>query len=309
MGPSVCSAMFFFGTGLALRVTRLGPARRHLLPLAARPKTARTPRGKTRTPCSWPLVLREADPGRPQRPLCRTPNTKLCARPPCHGGHSETGCRPHSGSRLADGLCGAGIDPHRQGNARRAGQLLPFCLGAVQRPDARPGLSVGSWARLFGRRGAMAKVTEACDLTRKLAHDDRAQGRPGFTVSRACRPFPPVRRRSGPHRLRADGRGRGRRITGAKSKPCEPPSPALPLSAARRRKPGSPPSGETVRVGVARPALPAHRSACRWPGVWPHATDRQDPGAVLRNWEGQRRLRRERVGTTKKAPAGGARTA
>jgi hypothetical protein len=44
---------------------------------------------------------------------------------------------------------------------------------------------------------------------------------PGFTVSRACRPFPPVRRRGGSHRLRADGRGRGRGrdITGEKVKP------------------------------------------------------------------------------------------
>jgi len=30
------------------------------------------------------------------------------------------------------------------------------------------------------RRGAMAKVTEACDLTRKLAHDDRATDGPGL---------------------------------------------------------------------------------------------------------------------------------
>ena len=154
-------------------------------------------------------------------------------------------------------------------------------------PSARVRFSVRThgldcpWVRglvCSARRGAMAKVTEACDLTRKLAHDDRAKDGPGFTVSRACRPFPPVRRRSGAYRLRADGRsrGRGRHITGAKSKPCGRRSAALPPSAARWRKPGSPPSGETVRVGVAGPLLAA--PSFRLPMAWRAAARHRSSG-------------------------------
>src|SRR4029077_19362751 len=56
--PSVFSAVLFFRHWLVSPHHAARPCRsRHLLPLAARPKTARTPRGKTRTPCSWPLVL------------------------------------------------------------------------------------------------------------------------------------------------------------------------------------------------------------------------------------------------------------
>jgi len=56
--PPVCSAVLFFRHWLGSARDAARPCRsRHLLPLAARPKTARTPRGKTRTPGSWPLVL------------------------------------------------------------------------------------------------------------------------------------------------------------------------------------------------------------------------------------------------------------
>jgi len=81
------------------------------------------------------------------------------------------------------------------GNARCAGQHLAFCLGAVQRPAARPDPSAGSWVRAFvcsARRAAQfygGKVTQARDLTSKLANDDRDEDREGVYgfESRAAR--------------------------------------------------------------------------------------------------------------------------
>jgi len=82
--------------------------------------------------------------------------------------------------------------------------------------------------------------------------------------------------------LMACGRGRGRRLTATSSarngNPMEPLVAGPALSAARRRKPRSPPSGETVRAGVAGPRLAAPQFPTRWPGVRPHATGRQDSG-------------------------------
>jgi hypothetical protein len=158
----------------------------------------------------------------------------------------------------------------RQGDARRAGQHLASHLGAVQRPDARLDPSVvRGFVRLYARPVGPpslfgGKVTQAREHTSKLGNGDRVRDGGGFTVLRACRPVPPVRRRSGPHRLRGDGRGRGRGrdITGEKVKPYAAGRRPPPVSL-QRRTPRSPSSGEPVRAGVARSALPRHRFRSR----------------------------------------------
>jgi hypothetical protein len=70
-------------------------------------------------------------------------------------------------------------------------------------------------------------------------------------------------------------------ITGEKWKPYAPPVAGPATVSQQRRRPKSPPSGEAVRAGPQDPALPPHRCARRWPGMRPHATDRQDSGTVL----------------------------
>jgi hypothetical protein len=61
------------------------------------------------------------------------------------------------------------------------------CLGAIQRPAARPDPSAGSWVRALvcsARRAAQfygGEVTQARDLTSKL-DDNRAKYGWGFTV-------------------------------------------------------------------------------------------------------------------------------
>ena len=174
------------------------------------------------------------------------------------------------------------ITSTRQREARgTAFALLPGCGSASGRTAWIVCGFVGSSVRPVGvlwRRLQRLATSLASSPT------TTAPRTPGFTVSRACRPFPPVRRRGGCHRLRADGRGRGRDITGEKVKPYAAGRRPPPVSRQRRR-PRSPPSGEPVRAGSQDPALPPHRTACRWPGVRPHATDRQGSGAVLSDWE------------------------
>jgi hypothetical protein len=97
----------------------------------------------------------------------------------------------------------------------------PFCLGAVQRPAARPDPPTGSWIRAFvcsARRAAQfygSKVTQARDLTSKLDDDDRAKYGRGFKVLRAA-PSAPAQFAAEAvltaYTLMAAGRGRGRRL-------------------------------------------------------------------------------------------------
>jgi hypothetical protein len=185
MGPSVCSAVLFFRHWFGSARDAARPCRsRHLLPLAARPKTARS-RGERRGHRVRGLwCFEEADPGRPQRPLGRTPNTKLCARPPRHvvtrktvAGHSPAPVRLMSSAApgLISGRC----------SARRAGQHSAVLPGAVQRPTARPDPFVGSCAHRFGLSGRPVLWWQGHagrDLTSKLANDDRAKCGRGLTV-------------------------------------------------------------------------------------------------------------------------------
>jgi len=98
------------------------------------------------------------------------------------------------------------------------------------------------------------KVTQARDLTSKLANDDRDRTARGFMDLRAAPPAPASSPPKRAYRLRVRSMPiptsparRGSRTSRR--------SPAPPPSAARRRKPKSPLSGETVRAGVARPRL------------------------------------------------------
>jgi hypothetical protein len=141
--------------------------------------------------------------------------------------------------------------------------------------------SVGSCGRQFGPSGCYG---EGCGGLRphSQARPRRPrQGRSGFTVSRACR------------RFAAEVGLTAYALMAAAAVATSPASKVKPYAAGRRpppisrqrRRPRSPLSGEPVRAGSQDPALPPHRTAFRWPGVRPHATDRQGSGAVLRYWE------------------------
>ena len=177
----MCCAVLFFSTGLALRMTRLG--------LAAVGICCRPPPGLNRTHAEGRTAehrvrglwcFERLIQSRPQRPLGRTQNTKLCARPPCHGGHYELAAVRTPGPAWPMGSAVLGLI-----------HIDTATLGVPDSiwPSARVRFSVRThgldcpWVRglvCSARRGAMAKVTEACDLTRKLAHDDRAKDGPGL---------------------------------------------------------------------------------------------------------------------------------
>jgi hypothetical protein len=210
-GPPVCSAVLFFRHWLGSARDAARHCRsRHLLRLAARPKTARTPRGRRghRVRGLW-CFERLIRVGHRDRLAERRIPSSAPGRPAMW----SLGKRLPATARLLPGrwaLRRPGLIA-RQGDARRAGQRLASHLGAVQRPNARLDPSVvRGFVRLYARPVGAAqcnggKVTQARDLTSKLANDDRAKYGRGFTVLRACRPRPPVRRRSGPHRLHSDG--------------------------------------------------------------------------------------------------------
>jgi len=161
------------------------------------------------------------------------------------------------------------------------------CGTALGRPawvrfSVRPRDLIRSWVRALVGSACRAaqfyggKVTQARDLTSKLANDDRAKCGRGFTVLRACRPRPPVRRRSGPHRLHSDGlRPRAWSTPTATSSarngnPMEPLVAGPPLSASRRsrdRRLRVRRSGRGRRTAPCRPTVPslmARRAALPW---------------------------------------------
>jgi hypothetical protein len=135
----------------------------------------------------------------------------------------------------------------------------PFCLGAVQRPAARPDPPTGSWIRAFvcsARRAAQfygSKVTQARDLTSKLDDDDRAKYGPGFKVLRAA-PSAPAQFAAEAvltaYTLMAAAAGvvdAYTHITGEKWKPYGAAG-RRPATVGQPAKPRSPPSGEAVRA-------------------------------------------------------------
>ena len=159
-------------------------------------------------------------------------------------------------------------------------------------PSARVRFSVRThgldcpWVRglvCSARRGAMAKVTEACDLTRKLAHDDRAKDGPGLR-------FREPAARSRQFAAEAGLTAYALMAAAAAAVGTSPARSRNPVAAGRRLCHRRPRGGESRgrRLRVRRSgwesrdlSLPPHHSVCRWPGVRPHATDRQDPGGGL----------------------------
>jgi hypothetical protein len=100
-------------------------------------------------------------------------------------------------------------------------------------------------------------------------------------------------------------------ITGDKWKPYEPPVAGPATVGRQEAKPRSPASGETIGAGSQDPALPPHSSLPDGPAggrTPPRVKTRvKTRGRSLET--GRRPLRRKPVGTDKKAPAHGARTA
>jgi hypothetical protein len=113
--------------------------------------------------------------------------------------------------------------------------------------------------------------------------------------------------------LMACGRGRDRRLQRHHRQEMETlwsrRSPAPPPSAARRRKPKSPASGEAVRAGSRDPALPPHSSLPDGPAGGRTPPVVKTRGGLKKTGRRPLRLMRERIGTDKKALDGGARTA
>ena len=157
-----------------------------------------------------------------------------------------------------------------RGSARRAGQHL--AVSAWVRFSVRPRASsvrgfVRSSVRPVGppsstvarsRRPATSPPSSPTTTATRAAR--------GFTVLRACRPRPPVRRRSGPHRLHSDGlRPRAWSTPTATSSArngnrYEPPVAGPPLSAARRRSRDRRLRARRSGRGSQDRALPPHSS-------------------------------------------------
>jgi len=227
---------------LALRVTRLGLVVVGICcrsPPGLKPHARRGERRGHRVRGLW--CYERADPGRPQRSLGRTPNTKLCARQPCHvvtrktvAGHSPAPVRLMSSAApgLISGRC----------SARRAGQhsaVLPRCGSASGRAARSVRGFVRSSVRPVGPPSStVARSRRARDLTSKLANDDRDGDREGVYGFESLSPAPAQFAADAvltAYTLMACGRGRGRALHRPRNgNPVEPLVTGPPLSASRR---------------------------------------------------------------------------
>ena len=168
----------------------------------------------------------------------------------------------------------------------------PFCLGAVQRPAVQPDPSAGSWVR--------ALVSSARPVLRRQGHagprshlqarrrprqvrlgvyglEDLSPASAQFAAEAGLTAFALMAAAAGVVDTYSDITGEKWKPYGAAGLParhCRPADEAE-IAAFGRGGPG----------GVAGPRLAAPQFPPRWPGVRPHATGRQDSGAVLRNWE------------------------
>jgi hypothetical protein len=173
--------------------------------------------------------------------------------------------------------------------AQQGGGLRP--PPAWVRFSVRPRGLIRSWVRGFvrsssARRAAQCnggKVTQARDLTSKLANDDRDEDREGVYGFESLSPAPAEFAAEAvltAYTLMACGRGRGRCLQ--RHHPMEPPV-AGPATVGRQAAEAEIAGfGRGGPGGVAGPRLAAPQFPTRWPGVRPHATGRQDSGAVLR---------------------------
>jgi hypothetical protein len=145
--------------------------------------------------------------------------------------------------------------------------------------------SVSSWVRALVGSARSSHQSYDRGPPQPQARQRRSwQGLRGAYGLERTRPHPAVRRRSAPHRLRPDGRGRGssRRLHPTVRRGVESRPPVRSPSAARRRKWRPPPRGEAVPAGVERPRCAAswYHSLAGGRASGPAATDRQDLAAV-----------------------------
>ena len=196
----------------------------------------------------------------------------------------------------------------------------PFCLGAVQRPAARPDPSAGSWVRALVCSACRAAQFYGGKVTQgPRSHLQARQRRPRqvrlrvygledlspasaqFAAEAVLTAFALMAAAAGVVDTYSD-------ITGEKWKPYgaagrRPRHRRPPGGGSRNRRLRARRSGRSGRTAPCRPTVPspmARRVSAR------HRSSRLGGGLKK---TGRRPLRREPVGTDKKAPAHGARTA
>jgi hypothetical protein len=215
-GPPVCSAVLFFRHWLGSARDAARHCRsRHLLRLAARPKTARTPRGRRghRVRGLW-CFERLIRVGHRDR-LAERRIPKLRARPPRHVVTRKTAARHSPAPALPMGSAAPGLISEL-GNARRAGQhlaVLPGCRSASGRAAPSVRGFVGSCARLFGPSGrpVLRQQGHAGPRSHLQARQRRPRRGPRGGLRSASTQFAAEAVLTA-YTLMACGRGRGRRL-------------------------------------------------------------------------------------------------